>query len=130
MSMDKLLWATAVSGMRVATALGFILLVAFFGATLGFIEGHPALSAWLVLPIVAVLVFENLWIIGRLRQQRATARVGAAVCLGIAAILAWQLGTVASNGFAVAVFAVLAFLALMAVTAMARPVPAAEGFGS
>jgi hypothetical protein len=128
--MDKILWATAVGGMRVANALGFILLVAFIGALLGFIDGHPALSAWLVLPIVAVLVFENLWITGRLRRQQGTARAGAAVSLGVAAILAWQLGTLASNGFAVAVFAVLAFLAIMAVTALARPVPAAEGFGA
>lgn len=115
-SFQRIMWAVAVAGIRVANAFGFILLVAFAGAALGAIEGHPALAVWLVLPVVAVLVFENLWITGVVKERRV-ARLGGVGSLAVVGVVAWQLSTVAGNGFTLAVFLVLGFLALMAVTA-------------
>lgn len=121
MGLMRLLWATAVGGMRVATALAFVVTVAFLGSLLGFIQGHPALTAWLVLPLIAMLVFENLWLVGAIRRP-ALARAAASASLVVSVVLAWQLLTRSGNGFAIAVTVVLAFLAVMAVTAFARPV--------
>lgn len=120
MRTERLLWATAVSGMRIANAFSFVLLIAFIGTALGAIEGHPLLSAWLVLPLLAILVFENFWITGQIQSVGFT-RLGAAVSLLVAAGLTIRL--VGGNGFAMAVTILMAFLAIIALAALGRPVP-------
>jgi len=120
MRTERLLWAVAVSGMRIANAFSFVLLVAFIGTVLGAIEGHPLLSVWLMLPLLATLIFENLWITGHIRSA-VISRIGGAAGLIVVAVLATRLSV--GTGFTAALTALVAFLGIIALTALGRPIP-------
>ena len=116
----KILWSLAVTGIRVANAITFVLLVAFIGRLFGEVRPHPILSAWFVPPVVGVLVFESLWVTGRLHRVRRVRSI-AAICVVALSALAWA--TINQTGGTVTVIAVafLAFLFLMAAVALFRP---------
>lgn len=124
MGIQRILWATAMGGLRIANAFCFVLLVAFIGSSLGAIEGDALLAAWLVLPVVAIVVFENIWING-LINRRIHARLGGAAGVAVTALLAFQLPR--EGGFATAVTVLIAFLALLSVAALIRPFPVRYG---
>jgi len=118
---SRLFWALAVSGMRTANAFGFIFLLALLGSVLGWIQGHPALAVSPILPLLAVLIFENLWLTGRIRRA-SYSRLGAVASLLLIGIAATQLAGIGGNGLLIAVLAVLGFAGLMAVAVFVRPV--------
>ncbi|MFP4644631.1 MAG: hypothetical protein ACLFM0_09775 [Spirochaetales bacterium] len=125
MTPRRFFWAVAVGGIRAANGFGLVILVGLLGSLLGWIEGHPALTVPLVGPLVLVLIFENIWLTGKLRPI-SYARAGGAISLLVLALVGSQLASIGTNGLLVGVFAVLSFAALLAVTALIHP--AAEGF--
>ena len=92
--------------------------VAFIGRLLGALDAHPLLSAGLILPILALTIFDNLWISGVLHQP-GTVRAGALAGLAVVAALGFAYGGAAIPTVPFAL--VLGFLAIMAVTALLRP---------
>ena len=120
MSIARLIWASGVGGLRIAAAFALVLLFAFVGSILGAIEGDPLLSGWLVLPVIAIVVFENFWING-LIPRRSYARLSGASGALVSVILALQIPQ--GGSFATALTILLGFLTLFAVAAVVRPFP-------
>ena len=125
MTSNRFFWAVAASGMRVASGLTLILLAGLFGSLLGWIEGDPVLTIPLIAPIAIVLVFENVWLTGRL-TPRSYARAGGVISLLALSAVAAQLAAFGITGLIVTLFAILAFAGVIALTALIHPV--AEGF--
>lgn len=111
--------------MRIANAIGFVMLVGFLGRLLGALEFHPLISAGLVLPILAVLVFENLWITGILHRI-VVVRSAAIASLAVIAVLLSRIAAGGAGGLTPAESALgvfVAFLGVMALSAIGRPRP-------
>ena len=121
MNSSRLFWALAVAGMRTANAFAFIFVLALTGSLLGWIQGHPALAVWLIVPLLAVLIFENLWLTGRIRRA-SYSRLGAVTSVVVLGVAATQLAAVGGNGLLIALFALLGFAGLMAIAVFFRPV--------
>lgn len=102
-----------------ANAITFVLLVAFIGRLFGEVRPHPILSAWFVPPVVGVLVFESLWITGRLQRERQVRSI-AGICVVALSVTAWATISQTSGTVTLIAVAFLAFLLLMAAVALFR----------
>jgi len=125
MTSKRFFWAVAVGGIRATNGFGLVILFGLLGSILGWIDGHPALTTPLIVPFLLVLVFENVWLTGKLNPLPYS-RAGGAISILVLAFVGLQLATVGADGLFVALFAVLIFTGVLAVTALIHPM--AEGF--
>lgn len=83
------------------------------------------MTAPLIVPLLLVLLFENVWLTGMLNPVSCS-RAGGAISILVLAFVGLQLAAIGADGLFVALFAAQSFTGVLAVTAIIHPM--AEDF--